>query len=182
MTEIELKAWIDDPESISRVLDGFARPEGAYDKLDEYWRPAADPDRLGSGVRLRSAAGGANNAVVNFKRKEVRGAIEVNDEREFAVSDAAVCRELFERLGLEPWIRKRKTGRAWTWEGITAEISRVEGLGDFVELEILADGDAPETVAAARARLLALLARLGVPESALEPRYYTAMLSEKRRR
>jgi adenylate cyclase class 2 len=78
---------------------------------------------------------------VNFKRKEVRDGIEVNDEREFEVSDAAVFGELLSRLGLAVWIRKRKTGEAWTWGGITIELSEIEGLGFFAELEILADKD-----------------------------------------
>jgi adenylate cyclase class 2 len=184
MTEIELKAWIGDPAALGAKLDAAGHPAGSYDKSDEYWRPrAGSPEAaglsLGSGVRIRSGERGAASAIVNFKRKETRAEVEVNDEREFAVSDAAAFRELLDRLGLAPWMRKRKVGRAWDCAGVTAELSRVEGLGDFVELEILADSDDEATVAAARGRLLDLLDRLEVPRSAIEARYYTAMLAER---
>jgi adenylate cyclase class 2 len=116
--------------------------------------------------------------VVNFKRKEVRDGMEVNDEREFSVSDAEVFAELLKRLGLEPWIRKRKIGEAWNLDGITAELSLVVGLGRFIELEILADSDDGATVAAARARLLDAVDRLGVDRSRIEGRYYTELLRE----
>lgn len=177
--EIELKAWADAPEEIRVRLAAIARPLGSYDKADEYWRfPADRPQQpeLGSGVRIRRLDAAAPDAVVTFKRKEVRDGIEINDEREFAVSDAATFAELLSRLGLVAWIRKRKTGAAWDADGITAELSDIESLGTFIELEIIAESDDPRTVEAARARLLDLLDRLGVPRQRIEGRYYTELL------
>jgi adenylate cyclase class 2 len=182
--EIELKAWADAPEDVRTRLEAIARPLGSYDKADEYWRfPAENPGEgsagapaLGSGVRIRRLDAAAPGAVVTFKRKEVRDGIEINDEREFEVSDAASFAELLSRLGLSPWIRKRKTGAAWDADGITAELSDIETLGTFIELEILADSDDGRTVETARARLLDLLDRLGVPRERIEGRYYTELL------
>lgn len=186
--EIELKAWADDPAAVRARLSEAGDFLGSYEKDDEYWKDAAVPGgrELGSGVRIRrlSAPGGAgpaSRAVATFKRKEVRDGIEVNDEREFEVSDAEAFAELLSRLGLSPWIRKRKVGAAWNLDGITAELSELAGLGTFVELEILSDTDESETVARARERLLRALAALGVPEDRIEGRYYTEMLSALRR-
>lgn len=176
--EIEIKAWVDDAETVKNRLAAAGEHRGSYRKDDEYWkgRPGS-PDALGSGVRLRRTADGPE-AVVNFKRKEVRDGMEINDEREFGVSDAAAFAELLTRLGLQPWMRKRKIGEAWDIAGITAELSLVEGLGTFIELEILAEEDSAETVDEARSRLLAALDGLGVPRRRIEPRYYTEMLRE----
>ena len=183
--EIELKAWADDPEGIRSRLSAAGEHLGSYVKDDEYWKDAAGPGgrELGSGVRIRrlSAPGEGARAVATFKRKEVRDGIEVNDEREFEVSDADAFAELLSRLGLAPWIRKRKTGDAWNLDGITAELSELAGLGTFVELEILAEKDDPATVSAARSRLTAALAALGVPAERIETRYYTEMLAAARR-
>ena len=190
MTEIELKAWVDDPEAAVRRIRTFGSNEEEYDKADAYWLPAAaGGDRhsvLGSGVRVRRERRGLpgaeavpDDAVVNFKRKEVRDGMEVNDEREFAISDASVFEELLQRIGFAVSVRKRKTGRSWKHDGMTMELSLVEGLGWFVELEILAEDDSTATVAAARRRLLDALARVGVPESRIENRYYTEMLRER---
>jgi adenylate cyclase class 2 len=176
--EIEIKAWVDDPAAVRRELEKTGRYAGPYVKDDEYWRfEGTSGLNLGSGVRIRRESDGPGG-VVNFKRKEVREGMEINDEREFAVSDAAVFSELLSRLGLVPWIRKRKVGAAWDMDGVTAELSRIEGLGDFIELELLEDRDDAETVDAARKRLLETMDRLGVPRTRIEGRYYTEMLRE----
>jgi adenylate cyclase class 2 len=129
--EIELKAWADDPRRSAPACAPKESLWGAYVKDDEYWKDSGGPGgrELGSGVRIRrlSAPGAGPDAVVNFKRKEVRDGMEVNDEREFSVSDVEVFAELLRRLGLEPWIRKRKVGEAWNLDGITAELSLVVG-------------------------------------------------------
>jgi len=199
--EIELKAWVDDPVGVSARIAAFARETGTYEKNDAYWLPLADfpvpgkpaeqrpRGRFGSGIRIRWESAGVapaqdtgvpDRAIVNFKRKEVRDGIEVNDEREFTVEGVAQLEAMLERLGMALHIRKRKTGKAWTFEGITIEVSEIEGLGCFVELEILSDTDTPAMVADARSRLLSLLARIGVDAGKIEPRYYTELLMERR--
>ncbi|WP_059369720.1 hypothetical protein [Treponema endosymbiont of Eucomonympha sp.] len=49
-------------------------------------------------------------------------------------------------------------------------------LGDFLEIEILSRTGDEATVAGARRELESLLARSGVPLSAVESRYYSEML------
>ncbi|MDR1955529.1 MAG: class IV adenylate cyclase [Treponema sp.] len=186
--EIELKAWVTDPEALKRALTTGASPArflGNFEKEDTYWYPApgiAGVSLPPSGIRIRTethtdAQGMASRKVcITYKTKEVREGIEVNDEREFSVSDVQVFEELLRRLGLEPGIEKHKRGWAWDYAGITVELAHVTGLGWFVELEILADNDRPETVASARARLLALLPCLGIGTDKIETRYYTELL------
>jgi adenylate cyclase class 2 len=105
--------------------------------------------------------------------------MEINDEREFSVSDGDAFEELLRRLGLQKGMEKNKRGWAWIWDGVTMELTEVEGLGRFVELEIITDDDSNEAIAAARTRLLALLRKIGVKKDRIEPRYYTEMLREK---
>jgi adenylate cyclase class 2 len=182
--EMELKAWVDEPETVRNVVASFAGPGVSFGKEDAYWFPpsGADMNSLPAGIRVRKeTVAGPHGAVsrtvqVTFKRKELRGSMEVNDEREFTVSDGAVFEDLLSRLGLSKGIGKKKQGTAWVYDGITLELSLVEGLGWFVELEIVAGDDRPETVAAARLRLLALLGKTGVGEEKMETRYYTEML------
>jgi len=206
--EIELKAWVEDPAGVTARIAAFAGESGNHEKNDAYWLPLADfpapgkpaeqrpRGKFGSGIRIRweTESGeqdrGAgvpatetalpDRAIINFKQKEVRDGIEVNDEREFTVEGVAQFEALLDRLGFALHIRKRKTGKAWTFDGITIELSEIDGLGLFVELEILADTDTPEVVRDARSRLLALLERIGVDPGKIETRYYTSMLAEKR--
>ncbi|MDR3116071.1 MAG: class IV adenylate cyclase [Treponema sp.] len=183
--EIELKAWVADPEALSHTLNtGLSLISRAFEKEDTYWYPALpSPSVPSSGIRIRKetatdAQGHATRQVrITYKTKELREGIEVNHEREFSVSDGPLFEDLLRRLGFEPGMGKHKQGWAFDYEGITVELARVSGLGWFVELEILEDNDRPETVAAARTRLLDLLHRLGIARDKIEPRYYTELLT-----
>jgi adenylate cyclase class 2 len=177
--EIELKAWVDDPGAVRKKLDELALYNGEFLKEDTYWKQ----ETLSfSGVRIRRESGrdaggkAYSLTAVTCKSKETREGLEVNHEREFSVSDAEIFEELLGQLGLKPAISKRKSGFSWDYNGITAELVEVAGLGWFAELEILSGDDLPETVRIARQRLLELLAALGIGEDKIEQRYYTEML------
>ncbi|MDR2404074.1 MAG: class IV adenylate cyclase [Spirochaetaceae bacterium] len=188
--EIEIKAWADDPEGIGRLVSRFANYEGEFLREDAYWFRGESAAAKTAGIpvtdiRIRNECctdpqGRLRRTVwVTCKTKEVRERVEVNDEREFEVSDGDVFAEFLARLGFERGQTKTKQGRVWTWEGITAELTEVRDLGWFVELEIMADNDRPETVAAARSRLLNLLGKLGIGEEKIESRYYRELLNLK---
>ncbi|MDR1109063.1 MAG: class IV adenylate cyclase [Spirochaetaceae bacterium] len=184
--EIELKARVDDPGGLQTRLCSFAGQGTAFEKWDSYWvfseADRTDGTALPSGVRLRretktSPTGEVFKALwVTYKVKEIREGMEINDEREFSVSDGDMFEELLRRLGLKKDMEKTKTGRTWICDGITTELTDVAGLGWFVELEIIAGDSKDETVTAARKRLLALLRKIGLEEDRIEPRYYTEML------
>lgn len=181
MTEIEIKARVEDPEAVERRVRAFARFEGETRKLDSYWKLASATDGGGfTKVRIRDENG---KATVTYKRKETRGDVEVNDEREFSVSDRGAFESLITDLGFEPYIEKRKDTRLFSVEtdsgfAVSIELSLVDRLGWFLELEILADEPDEKTIALAEAALRETLARSGVGPDAIERRFYTEMLSE----
>jgi adenylate cyclase class 2 len=186
--EIELKAHAADPAAVKKRLSGLGVWGGSYIKADCYWKSDRDDSALpASGVRVRRESrnlpdGSAGAAcVVTFKTKEKRDGIEVNEENEFTVSDGDTFSELLSRLGLHEDYHKKKTGEVWIVDGdITAELAEVGGtrrsLGYFLEIEIIAAQDDPDTVKAARTRLLALLAGCGLGQDRIESRYYAEML------
>ncbi|MDR0597454.1 MAG: CYTH domain-containing protein [Treponema sp.] len=186
--EIELKTSVEDHRSLRERISLLSPPAFSFEKDDCYWAAGeggASP--LRSAVRLRRerilSPGGETGEknLVTYKVKEVRGGIEVNDEREFSVSDAAGFEDLLRRLGLAPMTRKHKQGWAWVIGDVNAELCEVSGprrsLGWFLELEILAEDAEAPTVAAARHKLLGLLDRVGVPRSRIEERYYSELLA-----
>ena len=191
--EIELKARLDDFEPVKERLSAMGTYCRAYTKSDTYWLPASSnagqpAATIPSGVRVRrdrgvNADGSAYGSIlVTYKTKEIYDGIEVNDECEFTVSDAAPFEELLRRLGLREAIRKEKQGWAWLFEEpvpILAELSSVAGLGWFLEIEIQAVNGSPQAVIdESRRRLLALLEKLKIPAEQIEPRPYTLMLKE----
>lgn len=148
-------------------------------------RPKAmDAARRANKIRVREEDGAT---VVTYKRKEARGDIEVNDEREFAIDDRAAFESLVADLGFSPAIRKEKKTKAFEYRApdgtpVTIELSLVADLGWFVEIEILADSPGEAETVRAQATLRETLARCGIAESAIERRYYTDMLAEARSR
>jgi adenylate cyclase class 2 len=192
--EIELKAWVADPEALSNTLNAGSSParfSRAFEKEDTYWYPVPGITASSfpfSGIRIRRETTTdvhgtlIQQVLITYKTKELREGIEVNDEREFSVSDGSIFEDLLMRLGFEPGIGKHKQGQAWDYEGITVELAQISSLGWFVELELLEDNTHAETVAAARTRLLDLLHRLGIGTDQIEPRYYTELLKAERGR
>ncbi|MDR0524709.1 MAG: class IV adenylate cyclase [Spirochaetaceae bacterium] len=181
-TEIELKARVEDPALIRKKLTDLAVFSGSFEKSDVYWLNPKGQITPDYGVRIRQETRktpqgeSARTVTVTYKTKKIYNGLEVNDEREFTVSDLENFEELLRRLGLAPGIGKRKQGWTWDWEGVTAELAEITGLGWFAELEILGGTDSPETVAASRSRLLTFLRSLGIGEDKIEPRPYAAML------
>ena len=183
--EVELKVRLDDFEMVKKQLTALGKYNRSYHKSDSYW---FSPQLINSNVRIRhenglEADGAVHQSImVTYKIKEISQGIEVNDEREFSVSDVDVFEELLRRIGMHQEIRKEKNGWAWniaseTTEqpSILAELSLVTGLGWFLELEILCT---EEEIIASRSRLLALLAILEIPEDRIEGRPYTQLLKD----
>ena len=192
--EIELKAWVDEYDAVKRALDGAAAAVCRYTKEDTYYEPEDGAARgtPRSGVRVRretfaedAGAGEARRVTATWKSKELRSDIEVNTEHEFVVrkaengEDADCVFDAFLRmLGLQPRYTKTKRGVAYRAGEITAELSFVEGLGWFLELEIIRNTDDAEGVACARKKLREFLAAAGVGEERIETRYYSELLAD----
>ena len=183
--EIELKAWVDNPEDIKHRLSGWGTFCCHYEKADVYWTlETENPLTLRVRRESRKAPDGVTveSVLVTSKTREIHGGIEVNDEREFNVSDGILFQEILDRLGMRPGIRKEKRGWAWKsdqGEGlppVLAELSEVKRLGWFIELEIISDSRSEQSLRENRRRLFDLLEKLGIPPEKTEPRAYSEML------
>jgi len=202
--EIELKAHAGDHRALRVLLEQKTEYQSAFIKEDTYWfsggiQPnGTTPDQKTglppAGLRVRkekrSFPDGREEffTFVTYKIKEVRDGIEINDEKEFEIRpisskdtehSSAMFEELLIRLGLKPGISKRKRGWSFTHKEINAELTEVDGLGWFVELELLADNNLAETVSMGQKKLLNLLAELGIKREAVESRFYSEMLRAK---
>ena len=189
-TEIELKAHVKDSEAMKLLLSKKAKYEMMFKKEDIYWAPGAPPSptvRIRLRKERRSYPDGTIDSFVfaTCKLKKVIDGIEINDEREFEIrslhgaapgTDGPDFEEFLRMTGCKPCASKQKEGWLFSREDINAELSKVEGLGWFIELEILADNDREETVSGGKAKLLSFLNELGIEKEAIESRFYTDML------
>lgn len=177
VTEIELKARVADPAAVENRLRQFCAFAGETDKNDRYWQNSA-----GLRARIREETG--RPAVLTWKQKTLAGGIEVNEENEFSVSSAAQAAAFLSAAGFTPVLCKKKHTKTFRFsldggQAASLELSDVYGLGFFLEIEIcLQQPDTRQTEAAKRI-LRELLAKAGLPEQAVEPRYYSELLALK---
>jgi adenylate cyclase class 2 len=216
--EIELKARVEKQDCKKR-LETIAGQGTAFVKDDVYWFPVGEFSDLPnegsprggfprSGLRVRrEKKSGKETVLVTWKKKEKRNGMEINDERELAVSCGTLFEELLYALRLRKKITKHKEGWAWNIDGVTAELAEVSGMRievpnstcdetpdsskdripDFPKSEI------PETLGwfleleilddsdekAVRRRLLEVLAKAGIGEASIENRYYSELLAAR---
>ncbi len=125
-------------------------------------------------LKLRAFAGGAGQLIF-YKRPDREGP-KTSSYRIAPVEDADALREtLAAALGPAGRVRKRRTlfliGRT------RVHIDRVEGLGDFLELEVVLEEGEPDADGVREVE--ELLAALEIPQSALVDRAYVDLLEAR---
>jgi homotetrameric cytidine deaminase len=163
---VELKARDADPaSSLQRCRSLGAEDRGELRQRDTYF--GAPHGRL----KLREQEpGGAE--LIAYDRADAAHARE-SRYRLVPVADPAALREALDAvLGTRVVVDKRR--RLFLWEGVRIHLDRVEGLGDFVELEgVAADGSDLSREAELVARLRG---ELGIADDALVPIGYADLL------
>ena len=190
-TEIELKAKVQNSEALRILLSEKAEYLGSFEKEDVYWNAQGLPiQRLRIRREKNRLLDGKeeSRSLVTIKKKELKENIEINDEQEFEVKPIEGFEEFLKKMGFKPDFSKRKRGWSFAQAGmIHAELLELEGLGWFIELEILVNDAAPgflqgndreEIFKEGKNRLLDFLDSLGIAREAIESRYYSEMLQE----
>lgn len=176
--EIELKYPLPDPSHVTETL-GVAWGD-AYVETDRYLRhPAKDFSTTGEALRLRLSD---DAVLVTYKGPRQAHAVKTRREIELPLgrgqADLERFAELFAALGFEPVAEVRKVRRQATVERdgrkLTLCLDRVDQIGDYLEIEAIAE---PDDVAAAQAAVAALAAQLDLGQ--LEPRSYLTLLLAK---
>ena len=181
MYEVELKFPVADPQEIERRLVSLAaRFRDPVEQVDRYFaHPCRDFVRTDEALRLRREG---DDVAITWKGPRIDAATKTRREIELPLPaapsasgdqgsavDQTLARwtELLESLGFRAVmsVGKRRRPARVPWQGtdIDAAIDHVHGLGDFLELELLArQGEVP----LARACLESLARELGcgVPE------------------
>jgi predicted adenylyl cyclase CyaB len=183
--EVEAKARVNDPALVLPALMRMGHELEPIDYEDAYYIPG---DAEGySYRRFRVRRGGARTTVTAKERVPAeRG--ETSREWEFEVSDRERFVGFMRVFGFKLLLTKRKRGRrfaitpgpgdACRAEAV-AELVEIEGLGHFLEIEVMVDAE--DEVAAARARVEAIFAQLGISPEEFVSTPYTLMLDEKSR-
>lgn len=181
--EIELKAWVDDPEVIKKWLTLQYGEAEEINKDDIYYLyKCADTEETVQPVRLRVDNG---KNVVTLKRKSQSEGIEINDELEFEVDKGENFLRFMQMTGAEAWVNKKKKGwKFWAQETGPAaliELCEVSSLGWFIEIEVVIDSPDKSQIKDAQRKIRNILESTGISENKIEQRYYSDMLLGKKR-
>ncbi|WP_148882196.1 class IV adenylate cyclase [Thermococcus aciditolerans] len=165
--EIEVKFRIDFNQAraaIESLGADFVREE-----LQEDLYFSLPPHEL---LRVRRISN-LGRSFLTYKRIADPGRNEEFDEIEVEVSDFDGTVEILKRLGFREdiWIRKRRL--VYRLDGVTFELNEVEGLGAFLDIEVISDN-----VEEAKRRIWEIAKRLGLTEDDVEPRLYQELIRE----
>ncbi len=113
-------------------------------------------------------------AFLTYKRIADPGRNEEFDELEVEVSDFGTTVEILKRLGYKEDIVVRKRRLVYKLGNVTFELSEVEGLGGFLDIEVISD-DAEK----AKNVIWEVAEKLGLTERDVEPRLYQELIREE---
>jgi adenylate cyclase class IV len=154
---IEIKARVADPAALrQRALALATAPEQQLEQDDSFFVLPAGRGRL----KLRQFADGSAE-LIHYQRADDAGA-KASDYVRVPLVDGAACREALSRgLGLLGRVKKR---RSVVMVGRTrVHLDAVEGLGDFMELEVVLRAGEPDAAGLAEAE--ALMQALGLADA-----------------
>ena len=151
MRNLEIKARVASLAAVRRrlrVLGGAAR-QASLSQTDWYFR--VPTGRL----KLRQVGGRRDGELIAYVRPDSREA-RTSDFQRMAAPDAAGARGLLERmLGSRACVRKRR--EVWLYRNARIHLDAVDGLGRFIEIEVVVT----EGMSQARALMKELRAALG---------------------
>lgn len=186
MLEAELKASLGDlaaEELADRAAAlGFLPVEQVRERDIYFNGTERDFRRTDEALRLRSVRrlpDGPWESLITYKGPKLDRVSNARTEYETGVSDGGTAQKLLEALGYRSLAEVNKVRRTYRLDQVTLCLDQVQGLGGFLELELLVPGE--EQREAAVERLLALLEELGIPRDQLSRRSYLELLAEKQK-
>ncbi len=174
MLEIELKARVDDIGAVRERLHGMhAVFESAVMERDLYLNsPSRDFGETDEALRLREAGG---KYTLTYKGSRKPGSfLKAREEIICGVESGETMTKILIALGFRPVAEVRKWREYYRVRDATVTLDRVEGLGEFVEIELDPSAEAPSSY------LVELAGALGVTGEPIQDSYLE--LLEKRKR
>ena len=167
MREIEIKARVNDKkELIARLIDGGVQLSDPITHHDRVFGPNGVDGNDGANtapwLRIRTETKGNETRHIFTLKKSVTNQMD-SIEHETEVADDKELAKIIEYIDFVPYSDLTKTRQKARVGAIEVCVDTVEGLGDFIEAEILTDDKADYDSVAAE--LWAFLERFGVTRS-----------------
>lgn len=183
MIEVEVKLPVEDLNEIKRNLVKIGFEESSFiEERDTYFdNQQGDIRANDEALRVRETKDhrtGKIRAQINFKGKRLDAGTMTREELETGVENGEISRKILQAIGYIPVapevIKERIMLRR---ESVTACLDNVRGLGEFLELEILADSKKQKD--AALGQIENILNNLGYQISDTVRTSYLSMLQKR---
>lgn len=181
MIEVEIKLPVYDRRSTEQSLreQGFL-PGDLVKESDTYFtgdfRDFRKTDEALRIRRCRNLTTGEENSAVTYKGPKMDEISMTRKELETGIEHADICKEIFASIGFRPVFPVNKLRQHYHLAHMTACLDQVEGLGDFLELEVLVRGE--EEKEAALTWMEAVLEKMGRRMTETIRTSYLSMLQE----
>ena len=164
--EVEAKFRIN--KDIKEKIEKIAEFVKEVFEEDYYLKhPCRDFMRTDEALRIRKS----EKIVLTYKGPKVDRETKTREEIEVVVSDFEGTLEIFKRLGFNVVAKVSKVRKIYKLDDVKILVDSVDGLGDFVEIEIKSDD-----VEVAKKKIFEIARRLGLKESITKS--YLEMLLE----
>ena len=178
-SEIEIKAYVKNYESVINFLYQNAKFKKKYFKKDIYYAKEKSIKegniKTSDCIRLRIEHGGYTFC---SKERELIDGVEVNKEREIKVTKKRarfIINFLSSLQKYKEYVRKEKKGSAFIYKNALVEVSKIKNLGDFIEIEFL---NSNETIENQIIQLKSILSEIGISDKDIETEPYINLLAK----
>lgn len=177
--EIEIKLPVSSLEEIKEklILNGFQEGASIRESDMYYNSEYHDVKKLGEAIRIRKSTDlltGQMQAQLNFKGKKIDQVSMSRQEYETVVENPECMEKILIALGFSPVAGVQKTRCYMKQDEMTACLDQVDGLGSFLELEVIAAEESMRETYLQR--MEGLLAELGLSMGETVRTSYLSML------
>lgn len=172
MIEVELKYRSPGNEKIKRALTRLGAKEISTGAMEDVYfsHPAKDFGKTDEALRLRKKE---DIAELTYKGPRMHlDSSKAREEITLKTDDPLAVQRIVERLGFMESYTIRKHRTSYLMDKLRVDVDLVDGLGEFVELEVLTES--PE-----RSKMLLETARTELGLEKLEPKTYLELMMEK---
>lgn len=156
MIEVEVKLKVDDLDDIARKLDScgyilgtvleeediyFNAPDRDFRQTDEALRIRRESILQVANSNILSTDGISEKVFVTYKGKKLDSISMARKELETQISDFDTMNQIFLSLGYIPTIPVKKIRKIYQKDNISVCADIVDGLGDFIEIEVCVDDE-----------------------------------------
>jgi len=170
--EVESKYWSPGNEKVEKTLVSLGAKKVSSGTMEDIYfvHPGRDFGKTDEALRLRKRDDGAE---LTYKGPRMNlSTTKAREEVTLKTDNPLAAQRIIERLGFKEGYVVRKTRESYLYDKLRIELDLVEGLGEFVELEILTES--PD-----RAAGLLELARKELALERPEQKTYLELLIEK---